>query len=280
MSKIAVIGLVGESVFLKVDRHQVVGETAHAERIHREWGGKGYNQAVAAARFGAEVSFLGAVSVDDVERVKAHAEEMGITPCLIPKDSPTAFGVIITDSTGDNRVTVYKGAELDEYDLDGFYPHIASCDILLLNNEVPEEVNIAAARIADDFGKRVILNPAPAREISDYILSVAELVTPNEHELSAVSECERVLVTLGGEGCHIKWLDARVPAVTVGEPVDTTGAGDTFNGVLAAALAEGEDIVTATTLANVAAGIEVTHRFVMPAIPSREEIFTTYNSYI
>lgn len=280
MSKIAVIGLVGESVFLRVSRHQAVGETARADSIHREWGGKGYNQAVAAARFGAEVAFLGAVAAEDLDRVEADARENGITPCLVAKDVPTAYGVIVTDDTGDNRVTVFGGAELDEYDLEGFYPHIAACDILLINNEVPESVNIAAVRMAEAFGKRVILNPAPAREVSDYILSVAELVTPNEHELSAVAASERVLVTLGGEGCHIKWLDTRVPAITVGEPVDTTGAGDTFNGVLAAALAEGEDIVTATTLANVAAGIEVTHRFVMPAIPSREEIFTTYNSYI
>ena len=138
MSKVAVIGLVGESVFLRVHRHQAVGETAHADSIYRELGGKGYNQAVAAARYGVEVSFLCAAHVDDVETITAAGRSDKVKVCVAAKDVPTAYGVIVTDNTGDNRVTVYRGAELCAEDVEPFFAEIASADVLLINNEVVE----------------------------------------------------------------------------------------------------------------------------------------------
>lgn len=274
MSKIAVIGLVGESVFLTLDRHQAVGETAHATSIHREWGGKGYNQAVAAARFGSEVAFLGAVCECDARTVERAAAGEGMTPVIMGKDTPTAYGVIATDSTGDNRVTVYGGAVLSAADVDVFRTHIEACDVLLLNNEVPEDVNLAAAKIARASGKIIIMNPAPIREICKELLSYIDIFTPNEHEREALGDLRNVVVTLGGEGALIKWLGVKIAAPDIESVVDTTGAGDTFNGVLASMLGDGEDITSSTRLAVAAASLEVTKRHVMPAIPSRREVMT------
>lgn len=271
MSKIAVIGIIGESVFLTVDKHQAVGETAHATSIHRELGGKGYNQAVAAARFGAEVSFLTAIDAADVPTVTKAAEVDKIKLTLAAKSIPSAYGVIVTDKEGDNRVTVFGGATLDAYDVEPFRPEIEGCDILLINNEVPEEVNVAAVKIAKACGKRVILNPAPVRDICEYLLANVDIFTPNEHEASAISGIDNMIVTLGGDGCLIKWLGITVPAFEVSEVVDTTGAGDTFNGTLAVALAGGADILSACRTASAASSIEVTRKYVMPAIPTRDE---------
>ncbi len=274
MSKVAVIGLVGESVFMRVEKHQAVGETAHAESIYREYGGKGYNQAVAAARYGAAVSFLCAVHNSDVPTIKSAGEREGISMYAIGKDVPSPYGVIVTDSTGDNRVTVYRGSELSACDTDGFRAEIESADVLLINNEVPEEVNLAAAEIAKAAGKLVILNPAPVRSISEELLTYIDIFTPNEYEASAISDRDNMIVTMGGDGCYIKWLDKTVSAFDIGTPTDTTGAGDTFSGVLAASLAVGSDVLSAVRCAQAASAIEVGRNYVMPAIPNREEIET------
>ncbi len=278
MSKIAVIGLVGESVFLTVDRHQNVGESITANSIHREWGGKGYNQAVAAARFGAEVSFLGAVSSLDAEEIFREAKSDGISAILAIGETPTAYGVIVTDKTGDNRVTVYPGASLTVGDLAIFSESIKSADILLINNEVPEEVNIAAVKIAKEAGKTVIFNPAPVRETSEYILENSDIITPNQHEADALGNRKNMIVTIGKDGCLIKDSGTVIPTFDTGHPLDTTGAGDTFTGTLAAALAEGYSLTAACRVANAAASIETTRKFVMPAIPRREETLALYNS--
>ena len=272
MSKIAVIGLVGESVFLRVERHQAVGETARAESIHRELGGKGYNQAVAAARYGSKVAFLCAVCKDDAAAVRATGEREGIAMYVAGKSTPSPYGVIVTDSTGDNRVTVYGGAELEESDVAAFRSEIESADILLINNEVPEEVNVAAAKIARAAGKRIILNPAPVRNICDYLLRNIDIFTPNEHEAYALSDRDNLIITLGGAGSYVKWCDTTVPAFDVGDVVDTTGAGDTFSGVLTACLGDGVCVECAARVASAAAALEVGRRYVMPSIPRREEI--------
>lgn len=272
MSKIAVIGLVGESVFLSLERHQAVGETAHASSIHREWGGKGYNQAVAAARFGAEVSFLGAVGREDVARVLLDARENGITPFLIGKDVPSAYGVITTDSEGANRVTVFGGAALSVSDVESFREEIESCDALLISNEVPECVNIRAVEIAKAAGRLVIYNPAPARETSSYLYETCDLLTPNEFEARSLPDGLPLVITLGAEGCYVKSRDMIIPPFKPERVVDTTGAGDTFNGVLTVMLAGGEDIADACRVANAAAALEVSKRFVIPSIPTGAEI--------
>ena len=274
--RIAVVGLVGRSQFFDVPRFHSGGETIHAEGFYEEWGGKGFNQAVAAARWGAQVSFLGKVGNEsDSRAVSAFCEEEGIMPVVyysMPSCMPTACAAILTDGTGETRVTVARGNELDEADVDfGFKDEIAASDFLLLNNEVPEEVNFLASEIAVANGVRIIFNPAPARPIPAKLVERAFLFTPNEFEEAAIGEvsCE-VVTTLGARGCRIRSTGEIVPAPAA-KAVDSTGAGDTFNAVLAVRLAEGASLRDACVEANAAAARSVAVRRVLPSLPRRRD---------
>lgn len=271
MSKVAVIGIVGNSVFLPVEKFHVGGETVEATDIHFEPGGKGFNQAVAAARYGAEVSFFAAVGTDGYASIKAFLDNEGIGSVLVKKNTATAFAAIVTDASGNNRVTVYQGAQLDAADLSLFEDEIRSADILLLTNETDEDINVRAIKIAKANGVKIILNPAPSRPCCDCILDNVDLFTPNEHETAGL-DGKNLITTLGARGCHVSETDEHIPAVKIGNVVDTTGAGDTFNGVLAAELACGTDISTAAKCANLASSISVTGKYAVSAIPARETI--------
>ena len=271
MSKVAVIGIVGNSVFLPVEKFHVGGETVEAKSVHFELGGKGFNQAVAAARYGAQVSFLAAVGEDSYEKVKAFLNKENINAVIAKKQENTAFAAIVTDEKGSNRVTVYQGARLSVNDVLAFERAIKEADILLLNNEVSEEVNVKAVEIAKNYGVKVVLNPAPARKNCDYILQNVDLFTPNEHETLGLEEKENVVVTLGGAGCLLKSSNTKIPPMKV-KAIDTTGAGDTFNGVLTACLAENANMEKAIKTATVAAGISVTRKYAVSSIPAKKEI--------
>lgn len=272
MNQIAVIGMVGNSAFLSVPEFHKAGETVAATSIHFEPGGKGFNQAVAAARFGAEVSFLGAVGTECYDEIKAFLEKDGITPVLPRKKEPTAYAAILTDAAGSNQVTVYQGARLTVEDVEGYAPYIAKADYLLLNNEVPQAVNSRAVAIAKMHGTKVILNPAPSVMLAEDVLNGVDLFTPNEHELAGLENRDNVVVTLGAKGCLLKQTGQIVPAVKQDAVVDTTGAGDTFNGVLAASLAAGKDLRGAVKLATAAAGLSVTRPYAATAIPYASEL--------
>ena len=273
MSRIAVIGLVGRSLFFDVPRFHSGGETIHANGFYEEWGGKGFNQAVAAARQGARVAFLGKVgNKADSGAVSALCEKEGIESVVFSsktKGLPTACAAILTDGTGETRVTVARGAELDEADVDfGFKDEIAAADFLLLNNEVPEEVNLRASEIAAENGVKIVFNPAPARPLPAALASRVFLFTPNEFEESALGDVPgEVVTTLGARGCRIRSTGEIIPAVPCGKVVDTTGAGDTFTAVLAVRLAGGASLPDACRAANAAAGQSVTVRYVMPSLP-------------
>lgn len=272
MSKIAVIGMVGNSAFMGVERFAASGETVAAKGVHFEPGGKGYNQAVAAARCGAEVSFLGAVGTEGFESIRDFAVKEGITPVLMQKPGQTAYATIVTDEKGANCVTVYQGPSLTVADVVIFFQYIRQADILLLNNEVPEEVNIRAMEIAKKSGVKVIINPAPARKMNAYLLENAFLLTPNEHETAGLESLSNLVMTLGEKGCLLKETGETLPAVPLGKVVDTTGAGDTFNGALAVKLAEGASLKDAASFAAVAAGISVTRPYAVTSIPTLIEI--------
>ena len=272
MSKIAVIGIVGNSVFLPVNEFHVGGETVEATSIHFEFGGKGFNQAVAASRCGAEVSFLAAIGKEFREEVASFLANEGISYTLASKDGATAFAAIVTDKSGSNRVTVYQGVQLMAEDVDAFKDSIREADILLLNNEVDEAVNVRALEYAKQYGVTCILNPAPARESCDFILDNVALFTPNEHETLGIEDKSNVLITLGKRGCLIKSTDTLIPAYNSGRAVDTTGAGDTFNGVLCAMIAQGYDTAYAATVANRVASVGVTRKYAVSSIPSNKEI--------
>ena len=285
MARIAIIGLVGRSMFFEVPRFHSGGETITAKSLYEEWGGKGFNQAVAAARQDAAVSFLGAVNAADAKAIKDFCLKEGIRATLATKKKPTATAAILTDGTGETRVTVYPGAELEVKDVDGFAGSVAMADFLLLNNEVPEAVNFAAVAIAKQYGVKIIFNPAPARKLPKAIVEAVTIFTPNEFEEKLLASGfqllgddglranssklkAEVVTTLGAKGCRIGSTGEVVPAPAV-KAVDSTGAGDTFNAVLAVRLAEGEELREACVAANEAAAQSVAVRFVLPSIPQR-----------
>lgn len=267
-ANIAVIGLVGNTVFMGVPRFHNGGETIHASDLHTEFGGKGFNQAVAAARQCASVSFLGAAGEDDARSISDFLAGEGIDGMIAAKSVPSAHAAILTDGSGETRVTVFPGAALEVRDVEGFASRIAAADILILNNEVPEDVNLAAAEIARRSGTRVAVNPAPARPLPEALRSGAFLFTPNEFEEDMMGDVAgEVVTTLGARGCRIRSTGEIVPAVPCAAPVDSTGAGDVFTAVLCVRLAEGDDMRSACAAANAAASRSVAVRYVLPSIP-------------
>lgn len=274
MVKISVIGICGKSTFMNVDHFHEKGETLIANGLFEEIGGKGINQAIAAARMGASVSFLAAVGDDaNGDECETVAAENGIRSFIVHKEKKnTAVAFILTDKNGENQVTEYKSAELNKADVLSFEAEIASSDILLLQQEVPSEVNEVAVRLARKHNVRVILNPAPIREIPDEIAEYVYAVTPNEQEKQAIKteRFKNCITTLGSRGCMIN-KGIIIPPLNV-KVVDTTGAGDTFNGVLAVCIAEGMSLEFACKYAVTASGISVSKKFVINAIPTRAEV--------
>ena len=275
MSRLAIIGLVGKSMFFDVPRFHTGGETITARGYYEEWGGKGFNQAVAAARQDAAVAFLGAVNAADAGPLKDFCAKEGVRATLAAKKKPTACAAILTDGTGETRVTVYPGAALEPKDVDGFAGSIAMADFLLLNNEVPESVNLAAVEIAKQYDVKVIFNPAPARPLSKAICDAVSIFTPNEFEEESLELGAKslelgaeVITTLGAKGCRIGSTGEVIAAPTA-RAVDSTGAGDTFNAVLAVRLSEGDSIRDACVAANAVAAQSVTVKYVMPSLPRR-----------
>ena len=274
MVKISVIGICGNSIFMYADHFHENGETLIADSVFEEIGGKGINQAVAATRMGAEVSFLCAIGDDaNGEKSIAAAKENGINAHFkIKKGKATPFAFILTDKNGENRVTEYKSAELTIEDVISFEEEIAKSDILLVQQEVPSSVNEKAVEIADKYGVKVILNPAPIREIPDKVAEKVYMVTPNEQEMQAIDikRFKNCITTLGKKGCLINGEET-VSGIEV-NAIDTTGAGDTFNGTLAVCIAEGMSLRDASKYAVTASGISVGRKYVLNAIPYREEI--------
>ena len=274
MPKISVIGICGNSVFMYADHFHKSGETLVADSVYEEIGGKGINQAIAAKRMGAEVSFLCAVGDDDNGNKCIHTlKENDIDAHVkIKKGKSTPLAFILTDKNGENKVTVHKSAELSIEDVISFENEIASSDVLLLQHEVPDEVNLKVIEIANKHNVKVILNPAPIRNVSDKIAKSVFAVTPNEHEANAIDVCcfQNCIVTLGKKGCLIN-EKTLIPSIDA-KAIDTTGAGDTFNGVLAVCIAEGMELEMACRYAVTASGISVGRKYVLNAIPYKKEI--------
>ncbi len=271
MSKITVIGIAGQTIFMELERFHREGETLETDKAHFEYGAKGFNQALACARMGASVSFVCPVADDIYNDIEALCRNEGIKPCLAKKHGISSFGCVLTDAEGANRVTVYKGVNLNAEDILSFENEIKDSDILLLNNEINEDANLSALRLAKKHGVKVILNPAPCRKIHEELLCDVFLFTPNESETQGLEKCRNVIETLGKNGCYIRSEGIRIPAKNV-NAIDTTGAGDTFNGVLASELASGKDIIAAARTAVTASGISVTRKGAAASIPFKAEI--------
>lgn len=295
-SRLAVLGLSGQSVFLSVDHFHQNGETVHAASLFHEPGGKGYNQAVAAARLGAQVAYLTAVGEDaDGEECTARLREEGIEAFCVPKPTHTAYAAILTDRRGENRVTVFPGASalLSAQDVrEHFSQAIACADFLILQNEIPEAAFREAFTLAEEHGVPVSFNPAPYAAWAEPYLRRAQLVTPNYSEACALLGLQgqsptpaqlaqaltqagfhRAVVTLGGEGALVlqEGEFTLIPAMPV-QAQDTTGAGDCFHAALTVRLAEGASLAQAAHFAARAAALSVTRPHVLTALPYAREV--------
>lgn len=304
--KVVVAGLTGQSAFLRTESFPRPGETISCNGLFFEPGGKGHNQAIACARTGAKTSFIGAVGLDDNgEACEIALKQEGIRTLLIKKDTPTAFAVITTDADGENTVEVFGGAAkmLRAQDLarQEVRDILQDCDFLLMQNELPRDFLEHAIDIAEEAMVPIIFNPAPAAGLEPGLLAKCWMITPNYGEAKMLAGfapevqaedkdilhaftakgIKRAAVTLGAEGVLVIndgrfW---RAPAFAVAHTVDTTGAGDVFNGILAGTLALGMRLEAAVQTAITAAGTSVTRRGAAGSIPSAEEISHWMSSY-
>ena len=289
---VCVIGSINVDLVVTADRLPQPGETVLGGRFATHDGGKGANQAVAAARAGARVAMVGAIGGDEHgQRARAALAGEGINLEGVREieGEPTGIGLIVVGPRGENQIVVAPGANaaviLDEDDRQ----RIRSADVLLTNHEVGSTVVVEALRVAREAGVTTILNPAPARALPADVLHLGPILTPNEHELivaigndatdAALDElvlrhAGPIIVTQGPAGALLARGDERLrfdgrlaPAV-----VDSTGAGDTFNGVLAAWLADGATLETSIEAANAAAALSVSAAGAREGMPAHEAI--------
>lgn len=287
MAKIAVIGLSGQSIFMKVNNLPTPSTTIHSTNLYIEPGGKGYNQAVACKKLGAEVSYFSKVGCDEYGNIcEKYLKDLGIKT-IFEKDKilNTALATILTDDLAENEVIVYKGASsnLNVSELKDFESEIATADVLLLQYEISIDVVKKAIEIAKENNTLVILNPAPAIYLDKEILNMADIVTPNYEEAKTLygldieklpsSINNTLIVTLGSKGSLLinNNTSKKFSPINV-EAVDTTGAGDIFNAGLAVAIANKKSIEEAIEFATVASGLSVTKEHVMDSIPTKEMV--------
>ncbi|MCD6394889.1 MAG: ribokinase [Planctomycetes bacterium] len=296
--KIVVVGSSNTDMIIKIDRIPRPGETVIGGRFSTAPGGKGANQAVAAARAGGDVAFIARVGNDmfGSEALKGFAaDEINIDHVTKDTTAPSGVASIFVDKNGENSIAVASGANanLSPADIEAAEKTIACADILVMQLETPIETVTAAAMMAHADGVKVILNPAPAQPLTDDLLKTVSILTPNESEAELLTgigvENEdgarkaaeallakgvaTVMVTLGENGVIIATADGvkKVDAFEV-DPVDTTAAGDVFNGALAVAIAEGSRLEKAVLFANAAAAMSVTKLGAQPSAPTRHEI--------
>jgi ribokinase len=289
---VVVVGSVNVDLVVQADRLPLPGETVLGGRFATHDGGKGANQAVAASRAGAAVVMIGRVGADaNGERALAALRADGVDVSRVSSvdSEPTGVALVAVGPRGENQIVVAPGAngllELDENDR----RLIADADVLLCSLEVPMPAVVDALRAADAAGRAAILNPAPAHALPADVLALGPVLTPNEHELvvsigndqtdSALDELAArhtgpIVVTQGAAGALLavgarrEHFEGFVPP----QVVDTTGAGDTFCGVLAASLADGAGLEDAIVRANAAAALSIASAGARAGMPTREAI--------
>ncbi len=256
MGTVCVIGSLNIDLVTRVESHPRPGETVRGAGLQRLPGGKGANQALAAARAGARTLLCGRIGSDDggLDYRKGLSERgVDCTGVSVVPDTPSGHALIAVDAKGENTIIVIPGANAALTDVDRHTGAILAADVLLLQLEIPLPSVVRAVLTARDNGVRVILNPSPWAEIPSELLAVADPVIVNEHEAAQLPRsAASICVTLGARGA--RWGDVNMPA-PMANVIDTTGAGDAFAGTLAAALANGLNRDDALRAA-VAAGAE------------------------
>lgn len=296
---VAILGVFVADAAYRATRQPKMGETILGSSFALGPGGKGSNQAVAAARCNADVSFISRLGQDNFaqmaldlyssEGINAHIDHI--------KDSYTGSAYIfIDDNTGDNAIIVCPGAAttIDKAYIESVKPVIENADVFVTQLEQPLEAAARALEIARNAGVTTILNTAPAESVGDDVFKLCDFVTPNETEVerytgvsvATIDDAKiagnvllekgvgTALITLGEQGAllHSKDQSVHIPAFSVGSVVETTGAGDAFNGGFAAALAQNQSPVDAARFACAVAGISVTRAGTAPSMPARVEV--------
>ena len=304
MKKIVVVGSLNMDLVIEVDRIPKIGETIKGEEMSYLIGGKGSNQAVAACRLGNEVSMIGCVGKDTFgDKILKHLKEEGVNVDGIKRDEATFTGIAtIFKTKSDNSIVVIPGAnDFCNKDLiDKNIETIKSADILITQLEIPMETVEYALKVAKENGVKTILNPAPAREISKEILGNADFITPNETEFEIISgktfedgnEFEeamiawqkenpstRLVVTRGKDGSsYVEDNNIKTMKTIKVDVVDTTGAGDTFNGALAHGVSHNLLMDEAVKFAGTAASLSVTKFGAQTGMPKFEEVNNILNT--
>lgn len=302
MGKIVVIGSSNTDMVVTTAKMPLPGETVLGNEFDIIAGGKGANQAVAAARAGGDVSFIAKVGNDDFgkQAIEGYKKDnIDTKNIFIDADKPSGVAVIIVDeTTGQNSIVVAPGSNgnLSVADILSVESVISRADVLLVQLEIPIETVQAALQIARENGVTTILNPAPAQKLSDELLRLVDIITPNETETQlligidttnendirdAASKLlkkvnDTVLITLGSKGVYYLSKNGNedfIPTIKV-NAVDTTAAGDVFNGYLASELADGKPFEEAIRVANKAAAISVTRKGAQPSIPKKPDVLT------
>ena len=298
MGNIVVVGSSNTDMIIRLERIPRPGETILGGEFLTAAGGKGANQAVGAARAGGRVTFVGRVGQDMFgQQALANLVEDGINVKYVVRDKaePSGVALIFVASDGENSIAVASGANgrLSSSDVRKAKDALAEASVLVMQLETPDPAVQTAADLAFRAGVQVILNPAPARSLPDRLLRRVSIITPNEteaelltgiavdNEAAAGKAADRllargvqtVILTLGSRGAMIVSACQRqmVPGFRV-KAVDTTAAGDVFNGALAVALAENQPLIEAVRFANAAAAISVTRMGAQPSAPTRKEI--------
>lgn len=303
--KVFVLGSFVVDLMCRTPHLPAHGETVFGGPFKLGPGGKGSNQAVAAARVGANVSFMTKLGEDefgDLAQRTFKNEGIDARHTAISKTHETGAALIMVDDrTAENMITVAVGAcnTITDAEVNAAESAIAAADIFITQLETNLSATFLGLDIARRHGVRTILNTAPIQKIELSRLNGLDFITPNETEASSltgikvtdVASAEKaadvllaagvgcVVVTLGGQGVFIKSASLRthVPAFDIGTPLDTTGAGDAFNGGFAAALAQGADVVDAARFGCAVAGLSVTRIGTAPAMPYRTEVEALLN---
>ncbi len=295
--KIVVVGSANTDFEIRVPQLPTHGQSVLGDHFRVARGGKGANQAVAAARLGGKVTFVARLGMDAFgnDAIAAYQHE-GISTEYIVRDRETPSGValILVNHQGENMIAIAPGANghLTEADVRAAEKTIREADCLLLQLEVPLRAVQTAAELAHHNHVRVILNPAPAKRLPPELLQQVDCLTPNETEaeilsgealasededflthLPSVIPVPNLILTLGSKGACLLSKGGRtfIPPFKV-TPVDTTASGDAFNGALAVALARGEPIHRAILYANAAGALTATKLGALPSLPTTEEL--------
>jgi len=299
MSKIVVIGSINTDMVVRSSQLPYPGQTLMGHSFHTTGGGKGANQAVAAARLGAEVSLIARIGDDAFGKISIEnfkKEKINIENIYTDNNAPSGVAFIVVDDKGENIIVVAPGANasLNEKDIQDAEDVIKKADIILFQLEIPMSTVAEGIKLAKKHNRMVMLNPAPAVSIPKEILQSVDIITPNQTEtlvltgitvndaITAQHACNvlhemgilTVIVTMGEQGAYISSdnYHGLIPGFTAGVVIDTVAAGDTFCGGLAIALAEGKSLKDAVQFANAAAALSVTKVGAQASIPIRTEV--------